>query len=175
MQLLIATDNTNTFDIFTLLAAQLAYNPILMSTVNVLLRQDLNLWVVYIPGSLNYVTDASSRYKNDLAQSLVPGIQIYTFIPLGCAWGSQKMISITEASRQPHREPLVMDCFSYEWSILLSLSIDSTTTTTNSYLTFCKKNTNFQLNQLLTHSVTISPTKCISPAPCLLTLIYLGS
>ena len=46
MHLLIATDNTNTFNIFTSLSAQPLYNLILILAVNVLLHCDVNLRVV---------------------------------------------------------------------------------------------------------------------------------
>ena len=58
--LLIATDNTNMFNIFASLSAQPAYNPILILTVNVLLRCDVDLRVIYILGPLNHVADALS-------------------------------------------------------------------------------------------------------------------
>ena len=59
-RLLIATDNTNTFNIFMSLSAQPVYNPILISAVNVLLCCNVDLRVVYIPGPLNHITDALS-------------------------------------------------------------------------------------------------------------------
>lgn len=89
-RLLIATDNTNTFDIFASLSAQPIYNPILMSTINVLLRHNLALRVFYIPGPQNIVADALSRYKNDLAMKLVSGLQIETFPPPQDALGAVK-------------------------------------------------------------------------------------
>ena len=79
--LLIATDNTNTFDIFTSLSIQPVYNPILISTVNVLLHCDVNLRVIYIPGPLNHIADVLSRYQNDLVRKLIPAIQIENFTP----------------------------------------------------------------------------------------------
>ena len=62
MHLLIATDNTNTFNIFMSLSAQPAYNPILISAVNILLHCDIDLRVIYIPGPLNHITDALLWY-----------------------------------------------------------------------------------------------------------------
>ena len=56
--LLIATDNTNVFDVFASPITQPTYNPILISVVNILLRCDIDLRVVYIPGPLNHITDA---------------------------------------------------------------------------------------------------------------------
>ena len=78
------------------------------------------------------------------------------------------MISITTSSRQLLREPWMLDQLSYEWSILLKLTIDSTTTatytsTTNSesYLIFCKKkNMDYQLNPHLTCLATTSYINC---------------
>ena len=90
MHLLIATDNTNTFDIFTSLSTQPAYNPILILAVNVLLCCNVDLRVVYIPGPLNHVTDALLWYQNDLVRKLVPAIQIKNFTPPWNALGAVK-------------------------------------------------------------------------------------
>ena len=141
--LLIATDNTNTFNIFMSLSAQPVYNPILILAVSVLLHCDVDLKVVYIPGPLNHVTDALSRYQNDLVRKLVPATQIENFTPPQDA-GGKKMILISMSLRQPPRVAWMLDHLNYKRSILLGLSIDSTTaatysSTTNSYLTFCKK------------------------------------
>lgn len=89
-RLLIATDNTNTFDIFASLSAQPTYNPILMSAIDVLLKHKMDLRVFYIPGPQNIVADALSRYKNDLATTLVTGLQIDTFTPPQDALGAAK-------------------------------------------------------------------------------------
>ena len=124
--LLIATDNTNTFDIFASLSTQPVYNPILILAVNVLLHCNVNLRVVYILGPLNHIADALSQYQNDLVRKLVPAIQIENFTP-GCAGGGKKMILISTLSRQPPRVAWTLDRLNYEWSILLGLSIDSTT------------------------------------------------
>ena len=149
--LLIATDNTNTFDIFASLSTQPVYNPILILAVNILLHYNVNLRVVYILGPLNHIADALSQYQNDLVRKLVPAIQIENFTP-ECAGGGKKMILISMLSRQPPRVAWTLDCLNYEWSILLGLSIDSTTaamcsSAMNSYFTFCKK-----------HHLSIEPT-----------------
>ena len=125
------------------LSAQPVYNPILILAVSVLLHCDVDLRVVYIPGPLNHVTDALSQYQNDLVRKLVPAIQIENFTPPQDA-GGKKMILISMSLRQPPRVAWMLDHLNYKWSILLGLSIDSTTaatysSTTNSYLTFCKK------------------------------------
>ena len=93
-QLLMVTDNTNMFNIFASLSAQPAYNPILILEINVLLWCNIDLRVIYIPGPLNHITNALSRYQNDLVRKLVPAIQIKR-----CAGGNKKMISISASSR----------------------------------------------------------------------------
>ena len=76
--------------------------------------------------------------------------KVYT--PLGCTGGGEKMISISTLLRQPPRVAWMLDHLNYEQSILLGLSINYTTaamysSTTNSYLTSCKK-----------HHLSIEPT-----------------
>ena len=88
--LLVATDNTNTFDIFASLNAGPVCNPILISAVNVILQWDIDLWVVYIPEALNHVTDTLSQYHNDLVNLLVLGIQIESFTPPQDVMGAVK-------------------------------------------------------------------------------------
>lgn len=61
------------------------HNLILISTVNVILIWDIGLWVVYIPGPLNHITDALLHYQN-----LVPGIQIESFPPPQDVIGAEK-------------------------------------------------------------------------------------
>ena len=69
------------FNIFVLLSAQPAYNPILISAVNILLWCNVDLRVIYIPGLLNHVANALLQYQNDLGRKLVPAIQIERFTP----------------------------------------------------------------------------------------------
>ena len=77
----IVTDNTNTFDIFGSLSALPSYNSILISTVDVLLRTNIDLCVIHIPGTQNVIADALSQYHNELATKLVDGLTICTFQP----------------------------------------------------------------------------------------------
>ena len=90
MRLLIATDNTNTFDIFASLNADHPYNPILISAIDVILRRGVDLHIVYIPRPLNHVADALLRYHNTLVNILVPRIQIESFIPPQDVMGGDK-------------------------------------------------------------------------------------
>ena len=71
----------NTFDIFGSLSALPSYNSILISTVDVLLRTNIDLHVVHIPGTQNVVANTSSQYHNELATKLVNGLTICTFQP----------------------------------------------------------------------------------------------
>ena len=87
---IVYTDNTNTFDIFTSLAAKPVYNRILMCSIDMLLEDELDLWVFHIPGKDNLIADPLSRYKNRLATTLSPGLIIGTFLPPQDALGAPK-------------------------------------------------------------------------------------
>jgi len=89
-RLIVYTDNTNTFDIFTSLAAKPVYNRILMSSIDMLIEDEIDLRVFHIPGKDNLIADPLSRYKNRLATLLSPGLIIGTFIPPQDALGAPK-------------------------------------------------------------------------------------
>jgi len=89
-RLIVYTDNTNAFDIFTSMAAKSDYNRILMSSVDVLIEDQLDLRVYHIPGKENLIADPLSRFKNILAQVLSPHLIIGTFIPPQDALGAAK-------------------------------------------------------------------------------------
>ena len=69
-RLIVYTDNTNTFNIFTSLSAKPIYNWILISSIDMLLEDKVDLHVFHIPGKDNIIADALSRYKNKLATLL---------------------------------------------------------------------------------------------------------
>jgi hypothetical protein len=77
----LSTDNTNTFNIFTSLAAKPDYNQILMSAIDVLIEDEIDLCVYHTPSKDNVIADLLSRFKNKLAQLLSPGLIIGSFIP----------------------------------------------------------------------------------------------
>jgi hypothetical protein len=52
-----------------------------MSTVDVLLAHSIDLRVVHVPGALNCIADALSRFRNDAARVFVPLIDIQSFSP----------------------------------------------------------------------------------------------
>lgn len=89
-RLTIYTDSSNSVDIFNSLKALPAYNDILKSSVDVLLLHDIELRVLHVPGKLNSVADAISRWKNSVAVALVPGLSIHPFTPPRDALGAAK-------------------------------------------------------------------------------------
>ena len=88
--LIVYTNSTNTFNIFTSLAAKPVYNKILMCSIDMLLEDDLDLRIFHIPGHDNLIADPLSRYKNRLATILSPRLIISTFTPPQDAMGAPK-------------------------------------------------------------------------------------
>jgi hypothetical protein len=89
-RLIVYTDNTNTFNIFNSFAAKPVYNRILMSSIDMLIEDEVDLRVYHILGKDNLIADPLSRYKNDLACLLLPGLIISLFIPPQDALGASK-------------------------------------------------------------------------------------
>jgi hypothetical protein len=89
-RLIVYTDNTNTFDIFTSLAAKPDYNRILMSAIDVLIEDEVDLCLYHILGKDNLVADPLSCFKNKLASLLSPGLIIHNFIPPQDTLGESK-------------------------------------------------------------------------------------
>ncbi len=86
----IFTDNTNTVDIFNSHRASPNYNPILKSTVDVMISHSIDLRVLHIPGSENDVTDTLSHSQFNRALGLVPRLVILPFKPLCDVLGASK-------------------------------------------------------------------------------------
>ena len=55
-----------------------------------LLEDEVDLRVFHIPGTDNIITDALSRYKNNLATLLSPNLIIGTFLPPQDVLGAPK-------------------------------------------------------------------------------------
>jgi hypothetical protein len=89
-RLTIYTDSSNTVSIFDSLKALPTYNDVLISSVDVLLSHDIELRVLHVPGKLNKVADAVSRWKDKFAARLVPGLVILPFTPPQDALGAAK-------------------------------------------------------------------------------------
>ncbi|KAL1761846.1 hypothetical protein FB107DRAFT_200060, partial [Schizophyllum commune] len=80
-RILIFSDNTNTVDMFNSMRADQTHNRILMTAVDTLLNFDCELRVFHIPGTDNSVADALSRFDNQRALQLIPGLKVRTFLP----------------------------------------------------------------------------------------------
>ncbi len=87
----VLSDNTNTVSIFNTLRADPPYNPILISAVDLCLCFDINIHVNYIPGELNSIADAISRYEFDCAIRLDPLLVLFPFIPPRDALGARRL------------------------------------------------------------------------------------
>jgi hypothetical protein len=80
-RLAILTDSLNTFDMFNSLHALPAYNPILITATDLLLRSGIQLRVFHIPRNDNKVADALSRRDITTACHLHPTLTIASFSP----------------------------------------------------------------------------------------------
>jgi hypothetical protein len=89
-RILCHTDSTNTFDIFHSLKAKPSHNSILISVVDVLIADGIDLRVTWVPGEDNVIADALSHLRNDLAQTLSPRLKIIKFQPPRDALGAEK-------------------------------------------------------------------------------------
>ena len=68
-------------DMFNTLCAQPLYNPLLITTIEILLHSKTHLRVFHVPGDENIVADALSHSRYDSIFHLVPTLQVYNFIP----------------------------------------------------------------------------------------------
>ena len=82
-KLLVFSDNTN----FHSLRSLPSYNDLLKFTVSLLVKHDISLRVVHVPGVNNSVADALSQFENTRAISECPGLSISSFQPPCVALG----------------------------------------------------------------------------------------
>jgi hypothetical protein len=80
-RIVIYTDNQNTVDMFNTLHAGPELNPLLLATVDWITDLEIELRVFHVPGTQNAVADALSRFQNDNAYALAPGLFIAPFYP----------------------------------------------------------------------------------------------
>ena len=80
-RLLIYSDNTNTVDIFYSLRSLPSYNNLLKFAVSLLIKFDISLRVVHVPGVHNIIADALSRFDNAKVTTACPTLSITTFQP----------------------------------------------------------------------------------------------
>lgn len=80
-RVVVYTDNTNTVAMFNSLSAQTAYNPLLLTVVDLAITHNFEFRVLHVKGDLNVVADALSRARPDVAVSFWPTIAILPFQP----------------------------------------------------------------------------------------------
>ena len=78
-RILIYTDNKNTVNIF--LKCLLAYNLLLKSAVDILIKNNYSLCVLHMPSKDNIVADALSRVKFSVALQAKLELKLYNFNP----------------------------------------------------------------------------------------------
>ena len=74
--LVVFSDNTNSVNSFHSLRGPPYNNRLLRHSADLLITQDHQLQVIYIPGDLNVIADALSRHEFSKARNLSPGIFI---------------------------------------------------------------------------------------------------
>ena len=79
--LAIFSDNSNTVNMFNSLKAQPLYNPLLTTTINLLLWSHIQLYVFHIPGEHNVVADALSHSLFHNTHIHSPALQVHPFTP----------------------------------------------------------------------------------------------
>ena len=88
-RLLIYSDNTNTVDIFHSLRSLPPYNDLLKFMVSMLIKHDISLRVMHIPGVDNIIADSLSRFENTKALAMCPGLTISCFQPPRVVMGQE--------------------------------------------------------------------------------------
>jgi hypothetical protein len=90
LRLLVFSDNSNAVNIFHSLHAQPVYNDLLKYAVSLLLRFNISLRVVHVPGVENVVADALSYFENTRALAAYPGLSMSSFQPPRMVIGNVK-------------------------------------------------------------------------------------
>jgi hypothetical protein len=89
-RLVVYSDNMNTVDIWHSLKAASPYNNLLIIGIDSLIECQIDARVLHIPGDVNVIADALSRFNNKLAMQLCPGLRITTFTPPRGTLGARK-------------------------------------------------------------------------------------
>ena len=87
--LLVYSDNTNTVDIFHSLRSLPPYNDLLKFTVDLLLKHQISLRVVHVPGVENSIADSLSRFETTKAIEMCPGLTVSPYQPPRVTMGLQ--------------------------------------------------------------------------------------
>ena len=88
-RLLVFSDNTNTVNIFYSLRCLHSYNNLLKFTVSILIKYEISLRVLHIPGVNNSIADSLSRFDNTKAITMCPHLSISNFKPSCLAMGQE--------------------------------------------------------------------------------------
>jgi hypothetical protein len=77
----IYSDNTNTVDIFSSLRADPAFNHILQAAADIMIKNNVDLRVLHIPGTSNTIADAISRLNIAAILDIIPSFHLSYFQP----------------------------------------------------------------------------------------------
>ena len=88
-RLLVFSDNMNTVNIFHSLRCLPPYNSLLKFTVSILIKYEISLQVLHVPGVHNSIADSLSRFDNAKAIGLCPHMSISNFQPPRLAMGQE--------------------------------------------------------------------------------------
>jgi hypothetical protein len=89
LHIAIYTDNSNTVDMFNTLRAQLFYNPLVMTAIDLALDFHVEFRVFHIPGEENIVSDAISRFRYDTLAVFAPLLHLLQFQPPRLTLGAE--------------------------------------------------------------------------------------
>ena len=89
-RLVVYSDNMNMVDIWHSLKAASPYNNLLIIGIDSLIECQIDARVLHIPGDVNVIANALSRFNNKLAMQLCPGLCITTFTPPRGTLGARK-------------------------------------------------------------------------------------
>jgi hypothetical protein len=89
-KIVIFTNNTNSVDAFNTLAVELIYNSMLKYAVDLLIKSQCQVRVLYVPGVENRVADALSRKQSDRVDQSMPGLIVNQLTPPRDALGEEE-------------------------------------------------------------------------------------
>lgn len=87
-KLIIFSDNKNTVDMFSSLATRPDYNCLLTHAISQIIRSNIRLKVIHVPGECNHVADSLSHRLWQRAHDFSPGLTIINFLPPRDALGA---------------------------------------------------------------------------------------
>ena len=88
LRIALYSNSSNMVDMFNMLCAQPAYNPLALTAVNIALDFHIEFHVFHIPGEDNIVSDALSHFCFDTLATFAPLLHILQFEPPQLALGA---------------------------------------------------------------------------------------